>query len=98
MLQFCEHVVKEFRFLHQRLEHKIYLELGYFDKLPKLNDHFAAEAHLNDLISESPLSSMSWANKGQRPRPNSIAMFKPEVDERKLPRIVWAPRPRPMTP
>jgi hypothetical protein len=44
MWTFCDHVVKEFRFLHQNLENKIYLELGYLDKMPKVNDHFMKQA------------------------------------------------------
>ena len=48
MYQFSDSVHKEFRFLHKRLEDKIYFELGYYDKMPKLNQYFMKEAKIDD--------------------------------------------------
>jgi hypothetical protein len=98
MWKFCDHTLKEFRFLHQKLEDKIYLELGYLEKIPKLNSHLMQPAQLDELVSECYLSSMSWADRKIPPRPNSIGVFKRGRREKKLPYIKWNRPSRLLTP
>jgi hypothetical protein len=76
MRKFCDHVLSEFRYLHRRLEDKIYLELGYIDKVPKLNDYFMKPAELDELLSTYPMSTLSWVDKLSKPRANSLHVFK----------------------
>ena len=94
MWKFSDHVIKEFRYLHKRLEDKIYLELGYIDKMPKLNDHFMRPADLDELVSKYAMSSMSWVGREVKQRPNSIHVFQRRKGEEKLKKIEWGMRPR----
>ena len=87
MYQFSDSVLKEFRFLHKRLEDKIYFELGYHDKMPKLNQYLTKEAKLDDLLSVKEMSV--WSNFDKEKRANSIHIFKPRRGEKKFARINW---------
>lgn len=42
MWKFCDNVLKEFRYLNKRLEDRIYLEIGYVDKVEKANPHYVS--------------------------------------------------------
>ena len=97
MWQFCDNVLKEFRYLNKKLEDRIYLELGYVDKVEKENPHFVRPADIDDLVSEIPMSSMSWA-RDESPRPRSIGVFKRKRTERRFGAIEWGEVQRLATP
>ena len=95
MWKFCDSVVKEFRFLHKRLEDKIYLELGYIDSMPKLNPHLMERANLDDLLSaDDKMSNFTFLNRNKLERPNSVHKFRPLKKEKRFVRIDWGKRIR----
>ena len=53
MYRFCDSVLKEFRFLNQRQEDKIFFQLGYYQQMPTYPGEAKKLDKLSDLISES---------------------------------------------
>jgi len=95
MFKFCDTLVKEFHHTNENLVSRIYLELGYHETAPKPRK---TPADLfDDLISQYPMSTMSWIEKEARPRRKSIHVFKRRRGERRLRVIDWDQRQRLMS-